>query len=159
MDVFRDEDRFSLILDARLDASLDAVWGVLTDYPNLHHLTEAVLHSRELPPDGAGGRLVYTLSHVCVWIFCKDLEHIQRMREAGTGRLEADSVPHGSDFSHGHTSWVLTQEQGGTRFVLATRLVPDFWVPPLLGPLLIQRGLRSTALDTLKGLEREARSR
>ena len=66
-------------------------------------------------------------------------------------------MPEGSDFTYGYTRWVLTPEADGTRFELTTRLVPGFWVPPLLGALLIQRGLRSTALDALQGLEREAR--
>ncbi len=159
LEVTRVDDRFSLVLNAHLQVPPDAVWNTLTDYPNLHRLSESVLQSLELPRDGAGGHLVYTLSHVCVWIFCKDLEHLQRVSEAGSGLLEADSVPEGSDFTYGHTRWVLTPEAGGTRFELTIRLEPDFWVPPLLGPFLIQSGLRSTALDALQGLEREALSR
>jgi hypothetical protein len=154
--VGREDDRFSLVLVARVDAAPAAVWATLTDYPNLHRLSEAVLESAEMPPDGAGGHLVHTLSHVCVWIFCKDLEHLQRVMETPPYRLEADSVPDDSDFTHGYTRWEMTPQDGGTRFEFTTRLVPDFWVPPLLGPYLIQQGLRSTALDALQGLEREA---
>jgi hypothetical protein len=156
--VSRDGDSYTLVLNARLSVPRDAAWRALTDYPNLHRLSEAVLQSRELPPDGAGGHLVYTFSHVCVWIFCKDLAHLQRVSEMGPGRLEADSVPEGSDFVRGFTRWVLTPRDGGTDFEFSTRLVPDFWVPPLLGPYLIQSGLRSTALDALQGLERAAAS-
>jgi len=156
LDVERQGDLFLLRLDARLSASMDMVWQTLTDYSRLHRLSAAVLESRVLDAGMADHPLVYTRSHVCVWIFCKDIEHTQRMRRVAMGHLEADSLAHGSDFSYGYTRWVLTPEGTDTRFKLMTELRPAFWVPPLIGPVLVERGLRGTTLDTLQGLEREA---
>jgi len=109
--------------------------------------------------DPDGSTRVHTRSRVCVWVFCKTLEHVQRMRQSGPGRLEADSVPQLSDFAYGFTRWELAPEGDGTRFELRAELRPGFWVPPLLGPLLIERGLSSSALQALEGLERESRAR
>lgn len=156
LEVARDGGLFQLQLDAHLAAPPEMVWATLTDYPNLHRLSRAVQLSEELGTDPDGSHRVRTLSHVCVWIFCRDLEHVQRFRHSGPRRLEADSVPELSDFAFGFTRWSLLPENGGTRLELTSRLRPAFWVPPLLGPLLIQRGLRSTTLDALRGLEREA---
>jgi hypothetical protein len=47
----------------------------------------------------------------------------------------------------------------GTRLELTSELRPAFWVPPLVGPYLVKRGLMSTARDALDGLEREAEAR
>ncbi len=156
LDVQRQGDLFLLRLDARLSASMDIVWQKLTDYPRLHRLSTAVLESRVLDAGTADNPLVYTRSHVCVWIFCKDIEHTQRMRRVTKGHLEADSLSQGSDFSYGYTRWVLTPEGTVTRFQLVTELRPTFWVPPLIGPVLVERGLRGTTLEALQGLEREA---
>ncbi len=157
LEVARDGGLFQLHLDAHLAAPLEMVWATLTDYPNLHRLSRAVQISEELGTDPDGSYRVHTLSHVCVWIFCRNLEHVQRFRHNGQGRLEADSVPELSDFAFGFTRWSLLPENGGTRMELSARLRPAFWVPPMLGPLLIRQGLRGTTLDALQGLEREAK--
>ncbi len=159
LEAARDGGLFQLYLDAHVAAPLDMVWATLTDYPNLHRLSRAVQLSEELGIDPDGSQRVRTLSHVCVWIFCHDLEHVQRFRRDSNGRLEADSVPELSDFAFGFAQWSLLPENGGTRMELRAQLRPAFWVPPLLGPVLIQQGLQSTALDALQGLEREARLR
>lgn len=78
------------------------------------------------------------------------------MRQTGPGLLEADSDPNNSDFAYGFARWTLSPDSGGTRFELTAELKPAFWVPPVLGPMLIEKGLRKTALDALQGVEREA---
>ena len=153
----RSDGLYQLQLDAHLAAPPEMVWATLTDYPNLHRLSRAVQLSEELGTDPDGSHWVRTLSHVCVWIYCRDLEHVQRIRREGMGRLEANSVPELSDFAFGFAQWSLLPENGGTRMEFTARLRPAFWVPPLLGPFLIRQGLQSTALDALQGLEREAR--
>jgi hypothetical protein len=154
--VVREGASFQLRLDAHVRAPLAAVWATLTDYPNLHRLSAAVLASEVLGTEADGVTRVRTLSHLCVWIFCRDIVHVLRMRQSAPGVLEADSDPEGSDFAFGVTRWTLAGETGGTRLRLATVLRPSFWVPPLLGPYLVQRGLRHAAADALQGLEREA---
>ncbi len=159
LEVQRREDLFLLQLNAHLSAPVDIVWRTLTDYTELHRLSAAVMESRVLDAGTAANPLVHTRSHVCVWIFCKDIEHTQRMRRISQDRLEADSVTQSSDFTYGYTRWILTPDASGTRFELVTELRPAFWVPPLIGPILVESGLRRTALDALQGLEREALAR
>ena len=35
-------------------------------------------------------------------------------------------------------------------------IIPEFWFPPVIGPLLIMNKLRNEALETAKGVERVA---
>ena len=159
LDVSRDANLFQLTLKAYLDVPSDAVWATLTDYSNLHRLAKAVQLSEVLGSHSDGSQVIRTRSHVCVWIFCRDFEHVQRMYDREPGHLQADSLPEQSDFAYGFTRWLLIPQGEGTRFVLTSELRPDFWVPPVLGPYLIKRGLLNTALEALRGLEREARLR
>ena len=155
----REGNLFQLELVAQLAAPTTAVWATLTDYPNLHRLSPALQLSEVVASSTDGSHRVRTLSHICVWIFCGDLEHLQRMRRSRPpGRLVAQSLPEGSDFDFGLARWILRPEADGTRLHFVARLQPSFWVPPLLGPILVQEGLRNTALEVLQGLEREARA-
>jgi carbon monoxide dehydrogenase subunit G len=156
LEVHRHDDLYQVRLDAHVAAPQAAVWAALNDYPDLHRLSEAVSSSEDLGPDAAGRHLVHTLSHVCVWILCKDIEQVQRMRPEDGNRLEADTLPEHGDLAYGHMQWDLASEPGGTRLRFTAEVRPGFWVPPLLGPPMVSRGLRSYALDALRGLEREA---
>jgi len=156
LEVTREQQLYRIHLEARIAAPTRELWTALTDYPNLHRLSPAIKSSQVLGTDPDGGQRVHTLSQVCVWIFCRDLEHVQRFRSPGPRRLEAHSVPELSDFSFGVSHWTLVPQPRGTRLEFSARLQPAFEVPPLLGPLLVQQGLRNTTLEVLQGLEREA---
>lgn len=158
LDVERRDDLFLLWLDARLAAPAEVVWRTLNDYPRLHRLSEAVEESRVLEI-GDDGTVVHTRANVCVWIICKEIEHTQHMRQISEYRLEADSIPETSDFSYGFTRWIVADEGQASRLTLYTELRPAFWVPFLIGPLMVKSGLRGSAMDAIEGLEREARSR
>jgi hypothetical protein len=159
LQVGRRDDLFRLHLLAHLRASFPAAWTVLTDYSHLYRLTDSVQISEILGMEPDGSTLVRTRSHVCVWIFCKTLEQVQRLRCLAPGELDADSIPDPSAFTFGRARWRLAPEGRGTRFELDAQLRPGFWVPPLLGPLVIEQGLRGSALDALEGLERQAGAR
>jgi hypothetical protein len=153
------DDFYHLDLDARVAAPPGAVWATLTDYPRLHRLSPAVRSSTDLGQDLQGYHLVHTLSHICVWIFCRDLEQVQRMQPGPGWRLQADHLPERSDFAFGQMRWRLAPEGTGTRFHLSARLRPSFRVPPLLGPLVVRQGLRGYALEALAGVEQTALER
>jgi hypothetical protein len=148
---------YQVQLEARVAAPPAAVWATLTDFPRLHRLSPALQLSQDLGPDPEGHRLVHTRSHICVWIFCRDLEQVQRMRPGPGWRLQAETLPESGDFRSGRMVWRLAAEGAATRVQFSARLQPAFRVPPLLGPLVVQRGLRGYALEALEGVERAAR--
>ncbi len=155
--VERQGDLYRLSMSATLDAPPDAVWRTLKRYDCLHRLTEAVQRSETLQWFDAETSLVQTHSRVCVWIFCKHLQHVQYMQVINPGELKAVSLDAFSDFHQGLASWRLLPEGEGTRMLFQSQMEPDFWVPPLIGPLMIEQGMRSTALETLSGLEQLSR--
>jgi hypothetical protein len=53
--------------------------------------------------------------------------------------IEADILPQDSDFRRGRGHWRLTAEGDATLMRFRAELVPDFYMPKLIGPWLIRR--------------------
>lgn len=145
---------------ARLDAKPAEVYAVLTDYRALPRINPAIRSVRVLPPSqGAGGRTrVATVTRACVWFYCKVVHQVQRMTATPPHRVQAVIVPSQSDFRSGHAQWTVERCGQSACLTFHARLQPDFWVPPLIGPWIIQHKLRDEALITARGIERLANS-
>jgi hypothetical protein len=60
-------------------------------------------------------------------------------------------VPALSDFSYSVEHWQVSAEGEKTRLRYSAEMVPDFFIPPLIGPLLIksilQKEIQATAIQ------------
>jgi len=149
---------YRVAMEAVLEAPMLEVWRRLTDYPELKLLSPAIEVSEvlgELAPDR---HRVRTQSRLCVFIFCKDIVHVQIVHQVAVGDLRAEIEASHSDFEHGKLHWRLREQQGATRLIFTAALRPAFAVPPLIGPWAVKRVLRQEALAIVIGLERMAGS-
>ena len=157
--VSRDGDSYSMSADAHVAAPPAAVYAVLTDYDHLTRISSAVLKSRVVQHLDGGATLVYTDSRACALFFCKHITELQRYTRLGAQDLVAEVVPEQSNLKSGRTVWHLEAEGEGTRLHWEMNAVPDFWVPPFIGPTLVQRGLRTEGRRGVAGVEKLARER
>ena len=161
IDVQHKAARYEVRMQVRLNASADAAYAVFSDIALLPQINPAVRKAsvmRELPN---GARRVYTQVHMCVALFCKELQQVQDMRfealESG-GTVLASVLPELSDLRFGEAEWTFRRCGEQTCLSFHARMEPKFWVPPLIGPWLIQRKLRVEAMETSAGLEKLARA-
>ncbi len=159
LDVERTGDDYTVSLRAILDAPLDEVWRVLTDYGRFHEVSPAIKESEVLEERDPRTHLVRTRASACVLIFCKETEQVQTMHRRGRGDLEVDVDPTQSDFEFGRAAWRLDGAAGVTHLHFEARIRPSFWVPPVIGPWAIGHVLREEARWTCDGLEKLARKR
>jgi hypothetical protein len=145
--------------DAHLAAPPSAVYAVLTDYEHLTRISSAVQKSRVVDKLADGAVLVYTDTHACVLFFCKHILETQRYTHPDPEDIVSEVVPEQSNLKSGRTVWHVEAEQDGTRLHWEMTAVPDFWVPPFIGPSLVQRGLRSQGTRSVEGIEKLARER
>lgn len=145
-------------MHAKLNATPAEVYAVLTDYRALPRINPAIRSARVLSRSQGGAVRVATVMRACVWFYCKVLHQVQRMTATPPHRLCAVVVPSQSDFRSGRARWRVERCGRATCIAFHARLQPDFWVPPLIGPWLIQRKLRDEALVTARGIERLARA-
>ena len=151
---------YTVDMRARLNAPPRAIYAALTDYRALPRINPAIRSVRVLPSvHGARSVRVATVLRACVWFYCKVLHQVQRMTAKPPHELKAVVLPARSDFRSGRARWTVEPCKHESCLAFHATLEPDFWVPPLIGPWLIQKKLRSEAEVTARGLERLARAR
>lgn len=158
--VAHEGSRYRVTMQVTLDAPASASWRVFSDPMRLPQINPAVREVRVLERAGTAQPQVYTLVEVCVSLYCRRIEQVQQMQfvaQGPGGTVTADVLPALSDFRFGHARWSFADCQQRTCLQFEAELEPAFWVPPLIGPWLIERKLRAEALETSQGLERLAR--
>jgi hypothetical protein len=153
LDVAREAERYRLHMVAELSAPRDTVFALLSDYDGLTRLSSRVEASRVLPPAADGTTRIYTRLRGCVLFFCRSVDRLESVYEAPPDWIETHVVPESSDFRYGLTRWELTATHQGTRVELESTVEPAFWIPPLIGPPMIERRLTRDGAELLRRLE------
>lgn len=154
--------RYHIELQARLDAPVDDSYAVFRDFRNLPTINRAVELAESLPSPVAGSERWRTQVRFCIAFFCARLKQVQDLHSARSGdayRLDATVIPALSDLRYGVATWTLASCGSQTCLGFRAEIEPDFWVPPLLGPSIIERTLRRQAHATAAGIERLALAR
>lgn len=143
LEVRRGEAGYGVLLVATVDRPPDQVYAVLTDYAHLSRLNPAILRSRVVDRGPGDVLRVRSVIEGCVLFFCRQLVRVERVKELAGRRIRARIVPEESDFRRGVARWwVFPSPEGGSRLRLEAEVVPDFWVPPVIGPWATERSLR-----------------
>lgn len=161
LDVQRHSARYQVDLRVRLEVPASDAYAAFADVKRLPAINPAVKVARWMPGAPEGASRIYTDIRVCVSFFCRHLVQVQDMRyHAGSngGAISAQVIPELSNLRFGEAHWTLDDCAGRTCLSFAATLEPAFWIPPLIGPWLMQRKLREEAMQTSAGIEREARA-
>lgn len=154
--VEHDSGRYAIRMQARLDAAPQAAFAAFTDYARLPQINDAIENVRLLSGAPAGATRLHSRVRICVTFFCRRLTQIQDLRTASgkdSYTLEAIVLRDSGDLRSGHAQWRMSACGRQTCLEFRAELEPDFWVPPLLGPWLIERKLQQEAVVTARGIE------
>ena len=150
------DNRYIMEIEVLITADTDKVKALLTDYDNLTLLNDAISESYTIYSLDNFTHRVFIRTEACISFFCKNITQIQDVEELPGNIIIATVVPDKSDFDYAHARWKITPSGNKTKVNFSTDLKPSFWIPPLIGPLLIESKLRDEALSTIEGLERLA---
>lgn len=153
-----DSGRYSLEAHAHMDAPREAIFAVLTDYDRLDRISSAYKEYGFMDPAPDGTPIVFTRIEGCILIFCRSLRRVERLESNPPGFIRTVTLPEQSDFRHSVSQWWLEPEADGTRITYQLELEPDFWVPPIIGPWMLQRRLQrggAAAVDRIERLAQE----
>ncbi|MDH5456177.1 MAG: hypothetical protein OEY37_08895 [Gammaproteobacteria bacterium] len=155
IDVVYDDGHYSLVSVAWFDAGLDETFDVFSTWDYSPQFSGAIVEARDLEPDEDGRPGYFIINKGCVLFFCRSMTRQGFVERQHNLELRAIADPAVSDFHHFEEHWAFTEEDGGTSVRYELSMVPDFWVPPAIGPYVIKRKLRKDggrALDRMEAL-------
>ena len=124
-------------------ASAQRVYAIITDYERLTELNPLIKQSRVLPRDVEGITRVELVTKGCMLMFCKTIIRVEDVQVKPDLTIETQFVTELSDFKSGHTRWTFMPEGEQTIVNYQASMVPDFWLPPFVGPYMLKKQLRS----------------
>ena len=159
--VTHDDGRYKLTARAYMQAPREAIFVILTDYDHMGRLSSTYKEYGFLEPAPDGVPIVFTRMEGCVLFFCRSLRRVERMEARAPGFIRTVGLPEHSDFRYTLSEWWLEPDAGGTQIVYHLEMEPDFWVPPLIGPWILERRLQrggAAAVDRIERLAQELAS-
>lgn len=154
LELTRDEDKYLVASDVFMTAPPGAVFDVLIDYENFHRLSSAFKETRFIEPIVDGRGLVFLHMEVCVLFFCKDVKLVEEIRVESDMRVAVTILPEQSDLNYGWSSWeVSPSDDGGSLVRYELEMQPGFWVPPVIGPMIMKKVARSRGLRAARRVE------
>jgi ribosome-associated toxin RatA of RatAB toxin-antitoxin module len=146
-------DRYRLTSETYLDVSRESLYAILSDFEQFEKFTSAIVESRNTGPDERGRPGFYARMQGCVLLFCKSFIRTGYVLLSPIAEIVAISNPDESDFKFSRERWQLIPDGDGTIMIYDFELEPAFWVPPVIGPFVIQRALRSGAERAVNRIE------
>jgi hypothetical protein len=159
LELVRDGDDYRVLADVFIEAPAEGVFEVLTDYEGFPRLSSVFREGRVVEPIEDGRGVVYLHMKGCVLFFCREVEIVEFLEIEPYRRILAIVDPERSDLHYGRASWTLAPEEGGTLVTYELDMRPQFWIPPVIGPLIIKAALRYRGLRAARRLEALASGR
>jgi len=142
-------------LEMKIEAELDTVYTILTDFNNLNQVNDSIKISRLLHSEGKQHHVLFEVEG-CVWFICRRVKQVQRVNEMGNGYIQGVILPDKSDMEYGRVLWHIRYEDGHTFIQYRADFVPAFFIPPLIGPYIMKGRLLEEGEKTIQGIERIA---
>lgn len=153
--VEQEDGAYHIYFEILLDAPKERVEEILKDYGNLDELSPSIVSSEIIAgAPGEDATVALTLKP-CVWILCKTMQKITTVKVNAYGAIVYSTMPEKSDFKFGKEQVIIKRKRktGKTRVTYNAKLVPDFFVPPLLGSWLIRRYIAQNLKTSNKRVE------
>ena len=148
-----DDGVYTLTLTARIDAPPAIVQQLITDYDRLTEINSSLTESRVVMEHSPVKHRVHTVIQACILFFCRSVTQVQDITRDTDGHIEALILPALSDFRQGSARWDLDAAGNGTTMHFSATLEPSFWVPPLIGTLVIRGTVKRSAFDAAVRIE------
>ena len=133
----------------------EQAWQVLTDYGRLADFVPDLLSSRLLSRNGFEA-IVEQRSEVGLLFATHTIHMVERIAEQPFSTIEVALVS--GDMKHYKACWDLAPSMqngaSGTRITYTGAMVPDFFIPPVLGESVVQANMKKMVEAVIAEIER-----
>ncbi len=163
VEIKKENNRYNMHINATVNAGVDNVIRIITDYENLPLINPYLKESKLLDKPGDERTTVSMLTETCVLFLCFNIRHVQTFHFIENGILFSRIIPEGSDFHAGWMRWEIkamdsNKKSPVTQLILEIEMVPDFFVPPLIGSYQIKKIMLEMTRATIIKLEEKAKN-
>lgn len=136
-----------------LDAPADYVYYVITDYRHAYRINSSITEVEILPSEDDGVVRVRNLSEHWIGPFCFKIDWAGDIVEPQHGHIEVKTIPELSSFESGSAVWEVHPVGNRTRVLHESNLKPDFFIPPVIGDVIMKNNMEDDILDTFNKIE------
>lgn len=141
------------------DAGQQVIYDVFRDWDLATEFSDVIVESRNVGPDEDGNMGYSIQNRACILFYCQTTLRNGSVDAESPVSIIAIADPAESDFEISEESWTFRSVDGGTIVHYKLKMKPAFWVPPLIGPYIIKRKLRSDGGDAVDRIEMIAQAR
>ena len=149
---FDAQHRYEVDASGTVQAPLATVWKILTTYERMHEFVPDLVSCKVLSRNG-NDVVVEQFGTVRFLFMSKSIHLIVRATEVPMSSIDIALVS--GDMKQYETRWDLhaLPATGGTRIVYSGRMIPNFYVPGLLGAQLIHSDIERMMVAVLARLD------
>jgi hypothetical protein len=153
LQVYENGGIYYIRMIAEIDAPVEYVHKVLTDYVHIYRLNPSITESQILPsPDNSAVRVKIRILD-CIFIFCMELDRVEDVYELPTYDLHTVIVPTLSNFRSGKADWHIEGSEERCRVIYEAQMEPNFRIIPVIGPSFVKSKLRKEMVTSLGRIE------
>ncbi len=148
---------YTVSFKALLEARIEHVRRLVTDYENLVDLSPTIIHSEVISSTPNGRSRVKLVLRPCFLIIvCKRITKVTDSSVSDRGDVIHVTVPALSDFHHAREQLSITADANDserTWISYRAHMVPKFRAPPIIGPWIIRRQIIEELTFTARRVE------
>ena len=142
--------KFDVIIDAKFENTL----AIVTDYQNMDRLSQSFIESALIQSINETKKRRRLVMQTCILFFCIEITFVEDMQEIQKGIIIATIIPEQSDFKSGRAEWRVTSvDNDRSRIQLYCEQELGFWLPPIIGPIMVKNKLLKLAKENIRRIE------
>jgi uncharacterized protein YndB with AHSA1/START domain len=159
VEITRKRKQYFVESETFVEAPVEQVYEVLLDYEHYTRLSSTFKESGYLERNEDGSGIVFTKTEGCILFMCRTMTRVEHLTTVPNREIVLTVIPEQSNLRSGSAAWRFLSEPTGTRLHYRADMEPEFWIPPIIGPLAIRYWLRKGGEATVRRVERAALQR
>ncbi|MBN4080303.1 hypothetical protein JYT31_01425 [Beggiatoa alba] len=158
------DEHYLVHLVMQVEAPQAKIYQLITDFAHLDRLSDSIRFSQileqdksSLPPATRKYTQVKLVSEGCVLFICQTVTQVQNVYELDQSYITVDVEPALSNVKSNNQFWYIEAINANTtRIHYSADIVPDFWIPPIIGSWIFQARLLEEAKTIINNAEKLA---